>query len=351
MSRPDYAIVAGISHYPAPGLGTLDGTENDARAFHQWVTTKGGVDASRATLILSSQYTPLATDPIDALPDEGVIERAFRRLQDASETQAKQRLGPTIGRRLYIFLAGHGFVPQWKERLLALLTANAAETNPTHVAAPLYQRWARDAGIFEEVLLFMDCCATTGREVELRRHTFVTPKDVIATNSGRLFYAAACKPGFKTREKTVTVAGQVRGAFSVCLLDALSGLAAEDGKITNDSLAKYLTEQMKTHLEPRDLDDDEIAKTADVDFDPKGRTFVLFEGFHDQATRRDVTLRFRPSDVGSDFVVWFGLEPVLEAKVPADAIIQLRQRIGMYVVRVDGREKTYEVPKDTDVDP
>ncbi len=350
MPRPDYAIVAGISHYPDPGLGTLDGTENDARAFHEWVTTKGGVDASRATLILSSQYAPPATDPIDALPDESVIDKAFRRLQDASQKQAKQNQGPTIGRRLYIFFAGHGFVPQWRERVLALLTANAAEMNPTHIAAPLYQRWARDAGIFEEVLLFMDCCATTGREVELRRLTFVTPKNVKATNSGRLFYAAACKPGLKTREKTVAVGGVVRGAFSVCLLEALSGLAAEDGKITNESLAKYLTEQLKTQLEPRDFDDDEIAKNADVDFDPKGQTFVLFDGLSEQDTRRDVTLRFRPGDVGKDFVVSFGLEPVLEAKIPADGTLQLRQRIGMYVVRVDGRETKYELPKDTDVE-
>lgn len=348
MGRPDYAIVAGISHYPDPGIGSLNGTENDARAFHEWVTTKGGVDAVRATLILSSQFAR-AIEPIDALPDESIIVKAFRRLHDESQSQAKKNRGPTIGRRLYIFLAGHGFVPQWKERVLALLTANAVETHPTHVAAPLYQRWARDAGVFEEVLLFMDCCATAGREVELTGPTFVMPKNIRAATNGRLFYAAACKPGLKTREQTVAVGGEVRGAFTLCLLDALSGLAAEGGRITNNSLAKYLTEQLRTHLAPCDLDDDEIAKKADVNFEPSGETFVLLEGFAEQDTHRYVTLRFKLSDVGKDFVVSFGLELLLEAKVPADATLQLRQRIGLYLVRVDGRETKYELPRDTDV--
>lgn len=348
MTRPDYAIVAGISHYPDPGLGSLDGPENDARAFYEWVTTRGGVDTSRASLILSSQY-PLVADPIDALPNESVIDKEFRRLHDASQIRSRKNQGPTIGRRLYIFFAGHGFVPKWTERVLALLTANAIETNPTHIAAPLLQRWARDAGVFDEVMLFMDCCATTGREVELRRHTFVVPKNVKAVNSGKLFYAAACKPGLKTREKTVAVEGVARGAFSVCLLDALSGLAVEEGKITNHSLAKYLTEQLRSHLSPHDLQDDEIAKKSDVDFDPKGETFILFEGFTEEETQRPVTLRFRTSDIGKDFVVTFGLDPVVEAKVPHDAVLNLRQRIGVYLVCVDGRETKYELPKDTDV--
>src|SRR5688572_3969863 len=230
MTLPDYAIVAAISHYPDPGLGALAGPENDAVAFYRWVTRKAGVKRANAKLILSSDYKPRAKTAIDAMPSHSEIEKAFHRLHAASQRKFQRNKGTTIGRRLYIFVAGHGFVPRWEERVLALLTANASEGAPFHVAAPLYQRWARDSAAFEEVLLFMDCCGTTGRETNLQTHIFEVPKNPTVT--GRLFYAAACKPGFKTREKTILDdKKRARGVFSVCLLEALNGLRSEERRV------------------------------------------------------------------------------------------------------------------------
>jgi hypothetical protein len=342
VAPDDYAIVAGISHYPDPELGKLDGPENDARAFYDWVTTKGGVAKTRAHLILSSNYRPPAKRPIGAKPDENEIVNIFRGLNADSVAKVAKRKGPRLGRRLYIFLAGHGFVPKWSEKIFALLTANADKYSPSHVPAPLYQRWARETGVFDEVLLFMDCCGASTREYDLMP-AFVISKNPQAAASGRIFFAAACKPGFVTRERARKVEGKSRGVFTLCLLDGLDALAAKNGQITNHSLAQYLEEQLKTYVNPEDLDDDEVSKTPHVDFDPKGTPFVLFDKIAKPQTLHEVTLRFRKADVGKKYTLCLGLHPQHSAKV-RELTVTLELPTGIYLVQIAGRERSFELP-------
>ena len=49
MAADDWAVVVGVRSYP--DLGHLDGPENDAQAFYQWVTAPGG---GRRTLCLTA---------------------------------------------------------------------------------------------------------------------------------------------------------------------------------------------------------------------------------------------------------------------------------------------------------
>lgn len=345
--RPDFAIVAGISHYPDEGLGTLAGCENDARAFREWVTTKGGVAEQRVAYIVSSDF-PVSANAAGAKPAEAELEHAFRRLHDAARRSLDAGTGWTIGRRLYIYLAGHGFVPSWQSqnRILALLTANAGEGSPNHVAAPLYQRWARDSAVFDEVLLFMDCCASTDYEVGVRPVPFVMPKMPGAVAKGRLFYAAACKPGFKTREKTVLRGGVKRGVFTLTLLEGLSGGAAKGSNITNFSLTSYLTEQMERHLDAADLEDEEISRQADVDFDPKTE-FVLFSNIPPEMTHHTVVFRLEKGDIGQQLIVMAGMDVESQTTITAEEIA-LPLRTGMYVAKVGAKEVPFASPAKDD---
>ena len=66
-----------------------------------------------------------------------------------------------LGRRLYIYMAGHGIAPG--ENQTALLMANANYDKRRygtgyHVIGEYVAGWVADAHYFDEILLFMDCC-------------------------------------------------------------------------------------------------------------------------------------------------------------------------------------------------
>src|SRR5688572_17736192 len=141
MAMPDCAVVIGISRYP--DLGALQGPENDANDFFDWLTTKPfePLDPVNVEMVLSSKFT-------GRNPQTGDIDSAFDRI-------LAKPPGPngTIGRRLYIFMAGHGFSPTVDDA--ALLMANAAKgSTGYHIPGRPYANWFREAFCFEEVVLF-----------------------------------------------------------------------------------------------------------------------------------------------------------------------------------------------------
>jgi hypothetical protein len=105
MAASDHAVVVGISRYPF--LGDLSGPENDAMDFAGWLLDAGGgnVPPGNVQRILSSDWA-LSTDPLDAEPTTTRLEAAFDRLFEWGERNSGK-----AGRRLYIYLAGHGFAP------------------------------------------------------------------------------------------------------------------------------------------------------------------------------------------------------------------------------------------------
>jgi hypothetical protein len=271
--QEDFAIVAGITDYAS--LCTLTGPENDAQQFYDWVTTTGKVAPSRAQYLSSSTY-PGHNGRRDK-PDHALIDDAFRTLLKLSRAQRAYGSNPKIGRRLYVFLAGHGFAPGYDltSRVLALLTADYDEEDLTdgHVAAPLYQKHVGASGAFDEILLFMDCCGTNAYRPGAR-NPFAPP--VLPKHKPRLFFAAAAEPGKITREATRTRGTRARGVFSLALEDALSGKAAHNSRITNVTLAAYLSRHMRTLVDPLDLDDDEVSKEPYIESYPPLVEFDLF---------------------------------------------------------------------------
>src|SRR5262249_52459035 len=149
----DHAIVAGVNNYP--GLSDLNGPVNDALAFQEWLLSDdgGGLDPGNVKTILSPAPFQPDTDPANWVPTSEQIAAALRTLQGLGK---KLSLGKTIGRRLYIFLSGHGFAPDKVQP--ALLTANADSENLYHVPGRAYAEWFRNRAWFDEVVLMMDCC-------------------------------------------------------------------------------------------------------------------------------------------------------------------------------------------------
>src|SRR6266540_812235 len=175
MNDQDRATVVGVRVYP--GLQDLDGPENDAIAFRDWLVDPNGGglpgDADHVRLILSSDFRPPFSELAKALPTNMELERAFEWLDDQAEMNFKAGKGRIIGRRLYLYFSGHGFAPGKDDA--ALLMANAAPRRiAQHIAGRLWAEWFYEAGYFEEIALFMDCCRDSYTTVPLRPVTFNT---------------------------------------------------------------------------------------------------------------------------------------------------------------------------------
>lgn len=232
MSSEDRAILVGISRYP--GLEDLDGPENDANDFAAWLRDPAGgaVPDEGITLILSSHY-PAAPSVLDAQPTTEALVRAFAGLWDEGLASRDGR----VGRRLYIFMAGHGFAPDLKTA--ALLMANAAKSRlGLHIPGPSYADRFRQAGFFAEIVLLMDCCRDNLPQTPVHQPPFAVTTSPQPAN---YFYGFATTFSRRAREEP-DADGRVAGIFTRALLAGLRGEAAQPatGLITGASLAAYL---------------------------------------------------------------------------------------------------------------
>src|SRR4051812_32471991 len=107
----DHAVVIGIKDYPAfDADNPLLGPENDAEAFHDWLisATGGDVPSSNAKLIASKNYSRPFANASVARPMVIDIQSAFEDLQTIASENEDKGNGYQVGRRLYIYMSGHG---------------------------------------------------------------------------------------------------------------------------------------------------------------------------------------------------------------------------------------------------
>jgi hypothetical protein len=335
----DWAIVAGVAHYPE--LGNLDGPENDAIAFHEWVVKTAGVPPAQAKRILSSDFQPLPKTALEAKPTCERLEEQFDALCSVAEENARNGLGERVGRRLYLYLAGHGCTPNGDEA--ALLMANATSRREYHVPGRPYANWFLRAGYFDEVVLFMDCCRERYPQAPIRVLPYVDLTDPSSVDRAKVLYGFATRWSRLSREKKMAD-GKVRGVFSTALIAGLNGAAAdEQGEITARSLADYLYNNMKKLLTQEELQDDDIPKEPELVFDnsPNAR-FVLTKV---APPRFPVRIHLPDTEMGKQVIV-------LDSRFGTAAEGQLRGKDwetslgrGLYMaqVRDTGRMKPFEV--------
>lgn len=216
MAANDYAVVVGINEYE--GLNDLRGPENDAADFDAWLrkATGGAVPAGNIARLLGSVRV-------------GDIDDEFGRLHEGLRSG---RAGRT-GRRLYIFLAGHGFDPDGTDA--ALLCANATRRLlGDHISGKLYSLWFRKAALFDEIALFMDCCRDNYSRAPLRSPPWRV--EIRPDPNVRMFTALATRWAFQARERedSEDPGLRVRGLFSKALLRTLNA-----GEVTGEELKRF----------------------------------------------------------------------------------------------------------------
>lgn len=270
----DFAIVVGIQKYAY--LDSLNCPENDAKAFYEWVTAAdgGAVENTRAALILGSAISPESASPMDMPPLVRHMERELDKLEDIAQENKKKDLGRRVGRRLYLYFAGHGCAPTFDEA--AILAANASKMRLYHLTGMPVANWFYRAGYFREIVLLMDCC----RESYERTVVYAPPWDRTVTTSdenlktAERFYGLAAPWKRMARERLMEY-DTWRGVFTLALLEGLRGAAYDpktieivDGKpmasVTAVSLKAFLNTSMREFLSPEDRADAQVSNEPDI---------------------------------------------------------------------------------------
>jgi hypothetical protein len=215
------------------------------------------------------------------------VNRAFRNLSG----RVVATKGHRVGRRFYIFLAGHGITPLRAASPImddtALLMADADASDLQHVAGLGYAEWFRTAGAFDEIVLFTDCCRHQKTNIVPNQPAF--PVTECQRDRVRVFYAAATGFNLSAWERDLGDPPRPRGIFSYVLMQALENGAARDaaGRLTASSLKVHLengVQQLKAEQRPRFLHDAPL--TNDIVFsenpivDPINVTFSFSEKYH-----------------------------------------------------------------------
>jgi hypothetical protein len=259
---PDFALCVGIDGYP--GLTPLSGAEYDARAFHGWATTAGGVNAKKnAELIVSSRYKNGAK-AAKAQPASQKIFDFFEKIRKAAKANNEKELGEVAGRRLYMFFSGHGFSPSIDAS--GVLMANAERDTPHNLSAKAWADRFYENGLFEEVLLFQDACREPVVDVDLTP-PYLKRSQMPGIQGRKRFYAFAARSPLLALEKPI--GGQVRGIFAATLMEGLGGAAREPrtGEISAEDLKRYLMANMEKRLDQAELDNEDISRRPEV-YDP-----------------------------------------------------------------------------------
>lgn len=319
MAANDRAIVVGLSRYPS--LGDLGGPENDAKDFEKWLLDKGGGDVPQVniTRILSSDFEPKPS-ALDAEPTTAALEYAFDKLFELGDNNAGK-----AGRRLYIYLAGHGFAPNLEDA--ALLMANAARGRTGHhIAGRPYANWFRQSAFFDEVVLFMDCCRDNYKRAPVRLPPY---EDNTARVPARYLYAFATEWSRTSRERPIGAGGEVRGLFTVALIAGLRGSAPrENGKLTAKTLADFLY----SYVPQLAIDNGVERQDPDVDWykpDPIVFTSVAPALFQ-------VRVKLGAGDSGKAVELLDGLLQPVAAKKMSPQLWEWEVAPGMYKVVVQG---------------
>lgn len=228
---PDAAVCIGLTEYPQ--LSRLDGAIRDADAFHQWCTDPlgGNVDPSHATLLTLPGIG--GRPPCENL---SVVQGAMLPWVERCVRSRK------VGRRLFLFFAGHGVSDVFNNNVAALVDPQSTPLATIAMDVRRYFQWFQASGSFEEIVFIFDCCRVLDP-------TMVPPPPSLPALTGRkqteqVFEAYGGPYGDVAREQDFGAQGR-HGYLTRALLDGLAGAAKyrddpQDPRLDGESLRRYV---------------------------------------------------------------------------------------------------------------
>jgi hypothetical protein len=272
VAPDDYAIVVGINRYRT-GIDALQGAVNDATLFHEWAIDPdgGGLDPTHAKLIVSPSQGPY--DP----SREDIETEIMGFYERANET------GRRIGRRLYLFMAGHGVAPP-DGNDCSLIAANSFANPYWALQGVLTADRVRKQPFFVEVVLFMACC----RDVDGSAPSYSgLPGAGQPLPNSNYLHGMAVKWAKRAIEKELphpfypAKPSLWQSVFSHALLKGLRSAVDDEGRVTSLSLKNFVRKQVQALLPPDDN------RPPDFFLDDSNPPIVFRDVAHTQATAPD----------------------------------------------------------------
>ncbi len=349
MIARDYAILIGINDYPQLGennsAANLKGPCNDVDAVKTWLLDAKGGNFPDDSTIYTWKSAP-AADAMNAHPTAAELVITLSQLDRLAIQNQQQGLGRRVGRRLYIFMSGHGFSPE--RQRACLFSADAMERVTFNVHATGWLNWLQDSGYFREYVMWMDCC--------MNRLSFLQPGDpqIPRVNSSEIpranFVAFAAQRPLKAVEVPITQdGGKYHGAFTWTLLEGLRGAAADlSGRVTGRSLADWVRNALVLRMTEQDMIDVEVAKEPEIVQEDAGLIFVRGVS----KPLYSVELQFPGLAVPDTARLWSGAPPRLIDTLPINGLkTTCSLQPGLYLVEVPtaGIRQGFEVVKPTTI--
>lgn len=332
MNTEDYAIVVGVSKYPGlgeeqdPSSADLKASHRDAEAVAAWLVDPngGGLPENNVKKFLTDDS--LEQNANNASPKAEEIRIAFRSFIDLANRNRNRGEGLKVGRRLYIYMSGHGFSPRMGQG--ALYTANAIPLDASHSYASGWIEWFADNHYFEEYVLWMDCCMDRNLSTLLEP---VFGRSASSGGAGKHFLAFAACSSEKTVERPIAEAnGEIHGVFTWALLSGLRGAASDSsGTVRSESLRNYLLDEMRRYLTPEDLNNTLISKQPDV-ITLKDILFVT----NPEPGLNKVDIKPPPGYNGGPVILWGGNPLESNNIATGDSSISTDLSTGLYFVEI-----------------
>jgi hypothetical protein len=278
----------------------------------------------------------------DLRPMADDLQRQFNKMAvEAVQNRLNGR--PTrLARRLYVYMAGHGFMPEQNQ--LSIVTADSIDPDFVQsLQATAWIDWLSDQYHFDELVLWMDCCA--GRDYYQPSLKPLMRKDAARNGDpAKMFVAFAAKPTRDAYEAPLPPTGAVRGLFTARLLEGLRGAAADSqGRITTQSIMGYLNGS--------GLVGEAVATTVDgavrpEHYFPRHDPLVFAEvGVQAPAYRLHV-----PLPDGTQVTIVDGAITAVATGIVADGIVTVALGSGLYKAQAPGFSRLFEIAAGTETD-
>jgi hypothetical protein len=271
-----FAVIAGIDWYPA--LTDLTTARGDAERFRKWVADPrfGGLPTDNIVLVESS---PASAPLHHVLPTQRQVHEALLSVQYKMEAAVSGDAARWDHTRLYVFVAGHGIIPNGGGGALVMADATP-ELLGYHVDLRKYLDWYRINALFREVIVFADCCRVVMDNVTALGPPFPTQQSERKVSTVLAY--ASMPNGTALADLTAD-----RGLFTHMLLQALSGDAADDnGEITCEALEECVQASLAAETVTVS------GRLQQADFDMTGHTCVVAR-VSPAKRRRNIRLLFK----------------------------------------------------------
>lgn len=246
VNKHDYAILVGVEQYEFINK-PIEGPNNDVKALRDWLVSEGRVPRNNIHSIINPSNEEGKPTWIDvSRPIHSIIDKMqpilINQGDPSLQTAGTKPVYP--GRRLYIYVAGHGYATN--KNINFLLMANGDDNTRIGEHFPCVDHFNGflNSAYFEEVILWMDTCADQVKNKSTPvKNTFQWPveNDVVydLAEGCKSFQGFAAMRGRKAG--AASFKGAYMGYFTKALIDGLQyAKEADSDEVTSNSLSNYL---------------------------------------------------------------------------------------------------------------